>query len=206
MVAFDDGRNTYYGTNENSSSFPILQSGPLDRLGSTKGGPFSDGCYTIRYERNHQFSTVDFVFPDNKDDKGCMEITSYRVSGDSKEVILAKQFCGDIFGSSIQAGTGSCDAPTLSVASIALVSVAGLLVVGSIVVACWFFRRCEAVKISAIVIVCFFLTLVAGVGIPLAMSVSQYDTTTILIVLLLQMVFTFIFIMVWALKARAAKE
>jgi hypothetical protein len=206
MLAFDDGRNTYYGTNENASSFPILQSGPLDRLGSTKGGPFSDGCYTVRYERNHQFSTIDFVFPDNEDDESCMEITSYRVSGDSREVILTKRLCGEIFTSSIQAGTGSCDSTTLSGASIALVSVAGLLVVGSIATACWFFGRCEALKVSAIVIVCFFLTLVAGIGIPLAMSVSQYDTTTILIVLLLQMVFTFIFIMIWALKVRASKD
>lgn len=48
MVAFDDGSNTYYGgdsaentTPPNQSaiqSFPILQSGPLDRLASFKGG------------------------------------------------------------------------------------------------------------------------------------------------------------------------
>jgi PhoD-like phosphatase len=53
MLAFDDGSNTYYGdattteTMKASSgpieSFPLLQSGPLDRLGSFKGG----GCWWV---------------------------------------------------------------------------------------------------------------------------------------------------------------
>ena len=50
MVAFDDGSNTFYGqgspsdtdmNNDNATviqSFPLLQSGPLDRLASFKGG------------------------------------------------------------------------------------------------------------------------------------------------------------------------
>jgi hypothetical protein len=60
MLAFDDGSNTYYGdattsatTNASSTSsgpiesFPLLQSGPLDRLGSFKGGGFWCGVYPV---------------------------------------------------------------------------------------------------------------------------------------------------------------
>jgi hypothetical protein len=58
---------------------------------------------------------------------------------------------------------------------------------------------------SVIMILAFFVSLIAGFGIPLAMGVSQWDTFAILLVALLQMLFTFIFIVVWSLKKRAGK-
>jgi hypothetical protein len=42
MVAIDDGRNTDYSTSQ-KGGFPILHAGALDRPGSTKGGPYSEG-------------------------------------------------------------------------------------------------------------------------------------------------------------------
>ena len=202
MVAFDDGRNTYYGTSTNATtSFPILQSGPLDRLGSNKGGPFSDDCHTVRYERNHQYSTIGFEFGD----EACLEITSYRVDDKSKETIVSKRLCGEIFGSTENAGTGTCDSPTLSSGSIALVSISGILAFGCIILACYYFERCEAINVSFIVILSFFLPLIAGFVIPLAMGVSQYNTFSILLVSLIQMLVTFVFIVVWSLEKRAGK-
>jgi len=204
MVAFDNGSNTYYGTdNSSTSSFPLLQSGPLDRLGSTKGGPFSDGCYTVKYERNHQFSTLDFEF--DEEGEACIQVTSYRISGTSRNVILSKRLCGEIFGSSENEGSGSCESPTLSTGSIALVSISGVMAICGIMSVCYFFTRCEATKIAVMVTVAFFITLVAGFGIPLAMGVSQYSTFAVLMVLLIQMIFTLVFIVVWSLKKRAGK-
>jgi len=43
MVAIDDGTNTDYST-EGGASFPLLQAAALDRPGSIKGGPYSEGA------------------------------------------------------------------------------------------------------------------------------------------------------------------
>ena len=44
MVAIDDGSNTDYSTTGNAS-FPLLQAAALDRPGSVKGGPYSEGAF-----------------------------------------------------------------------------------------------------------------------------------------------------------------
>jgi hypothetical protein len=189
MVGFDDGRNTYYGENSSSVSFPILQSGPLDRLGSTKGGPFSDGCHTVKYERNFQYSTIEFQMPTATNEEACIEI---------KSGTFSKKLCGAIFGSKENAGGGSCSESTLSGGSIALISISGILLLLSMIAACCYFERMEAVKVSAILICSFFFPLIAGFGIPLAMGVKQFDTFTILLISFLQMLTTFCFIYLWA--------
>ena len=137
MVAFDDGSNTFYGhvqdenddddKNKNNGttttttpqrpSFPILQTGPLDRLGSVKGGPYSHGCTAYKYERNHQYSIISFTTDTdtttpttgsntkqeedgNNDKEPCLEIRSYRwLEGqrDSTQEILNQRLCGKIF-------------------------------------------------------------------------------------------------------------
>lgn len=131
MIAFDNGSNTYYGneytnssrsssiledaTTTTISSFPILQSGSMDRIGSIKGGPFSDNCYTFTSERTNQYSKVSFNFPNEtittNDNSGssntngnisslpCIYIESYRVNGrHMKETLMTQTLCGtDIF-------------------------------------------------------------------------------------------------------------
>ena len=44
MLAIDDGSNSDYSTS-GGAAFPIMQAAALDRPGSTKGGPFSEGMY-----------------------------------------------------------------------------------------------------------------------------------------------------------------
>ena len=44
MVAIDDGTNSDYSTN-GGAAFPVLHAAPLDKRGSEKGGPFSEGAY-----------------------------------------------------------------------------------------------------------------------------------------------------------------
>jgi len=44
MVAIDDGSNTDYSATGNAS-FPLLQAAALDRPGSVKGGPYSEGAF-----------------------------------------------------------------------------------------------------------------------------------------------------------------
>jgi len=44
MVAIDDGTNTNYAAN-GEAAFPLLQAAALDRPGSIKGGPYSEGAF-----------------------------------------------------------------------------------------------------------------------------------------------------------------
>ena len=44
MVAIDDGSNSDYSSG-GGAGFPVLQAGALDRPGSVKGGPYSEGAY-----------------------------------------------------------------------------------------------------------------------------------------------------------------
>lgn len=44
MLAIDDGTNTDYSTS-GGASFPVMQAAALDRPGSSKGGPYSEGGY-----------------------------------------------------------------------------------------------------------------------------------------------------------------
>lgn len=43
MVALDDGTNSGYGPS--GKGFPVLHASALDRPGSVKGGPYSDGTF-----------------------------------------------------------------------------------------------------------------------------------------------------------------
>lgn len=113
MVAFDDGRNTYYGDKnddlETNLSFPLLQSGPLDKLGSIKGGPYSHGCHTVEFERNHQYSTVSFQFPKSQagnskiedSETACIHIKSYSIRNEfvrkENRLLLSEKICGSLF-------------------------------------------------------------------------------------------------------------
>ena len=45
MIAIDDGTNTDYSTTGNAA-FPLLQAAALDRPGSVKGGPYSEGAFS----------------------------------------------------------------------------------------------------------------------------------------------------------------
>jgi phosphodiesterase/alkaline phosphatase D-like protein len=44
MVAIDDGSSHDYAPN-GGASFPVMQAAALDRYGSIKGGPYSEGTY-----------------------------------------------------------------------------------------------------------------------------------------------------------------
>jgi hypothetical protein len=181
MLAFDDGTNTYYGSsadNNNQSttttsnatySFPILQSGPLHRFGSVKGGPFSDGCTTKTLEVNHQYSTIQFSFVENQDP--CMEITAYTIDdsipGVTKSIAFQKSLCGKIFSpSQANVRQGTCKAQQFSTQSIILFSISvGLAVVYTIV-------SCVGVKkrfwFSTFVFFAYVVVMAVGFGVYFA--------------------------------------
>ncbi|WP_322796413.1 alkaline phosphatase D family protein [Tepidiforma sp.] len=45
MLAADDGSNNRFASDGSGPGFPVLQAGALDRRGSVKGGPYSEGAF-----------------------------------------------------------------------------------------------------------------------------------------------------------------
>lgn len=213
MVAFDDGSNTYYGndTTESTESFPLLQSGPMDRLGSTKGGPFTDGCHTVKYERNHQYSVVEFVSTPASGEGGsgaspCLNITAKDSSGNP---YLTRTLCGtDIFRNLTSQGSGSCSASTVSTSTTAMLGATCALLVLTGLVSLKFIGCCVGLTTFVISIVLTAATFGIGIGIPLSKNIKQFDTQDIGIVVVTQTVVVFLYVLVWARasKVRRSRE
>lgn len=168
MVGFDNGRNTYYGdqaVDGDIFSFPILQSGPLDRSGSTKGGPFSDGCHTTKFERNNQYSIISFESARDLNPP-CLRIQS--LSGE--DTVLDKRLCGEIYSQIPIDGSkqGSCDAQVLSKPSLALTSTNVVITasVGGLLL--WRFPSRKSFVFAALAWLGLLATYAIGIGIPLS--------------------------------------
>ena len=77
MVAIDDGTNTDYSTAQ-SGGFPIFHTAALDRNGSIKGGPYSEGAV----DGPGQFGTVEVI-----DDGDSMEIVLTGLNWSGEELL-----------------------------------------------------------------------------------------------------------------------
>jgi hypothetical protein len=207
MVAFDDGSNTYYGTSTNGTakSFPILQTGPLDRVASFKGGPFSDGCHGYSYERNHQYSVIEFL---EQDDEVCLEIKSYRIEGPTTtQEIFTKKLCGDIFVES-DPGQGSCErSGWFSQYSKALVIACGCFFVISLTETYFLGLSVLRVILTCLMILVIFAgTLSAGFFMPYSMGFAQFDAFYAGLIGLVEIMSVVVFLGLWILHARSEKS
>ena len=138
QVAFDDGSSTdFSGQDVHPGGFPLLHSGPLANYGAGATdffNPemfyFTDGCIAYSSEVNHQFSTVDFSFPSDANQLGCMRIRSY--SKDASNIIFEKELCGEV----MRYGTPEQDTCTIKRMAVPTWSIftaaAGLVVLGGI--------------------------------------------------------------------------
>jgi hypothetical protein len=206
MVAFDDGSNTYYGTSTDGTakSFPILQTGPLDRVASFKGGPFSDGCYGYSYERNHQYSVIEFL---EQDGEVCLEIKTYRIEGPTtKQEIFTKKLCGDIFTES-NPGQGSCErSGWFSDDNKALVIASGCFLGVSLLETCFLgYSVLHAILTSVIILVLFAGTLSVGFFIPYASGIAQYDAFKTGLIGMVEILNVVIYLGLWIGHARGEK-
>ena len=210
MVAFDDGSHTYYGNNtaQNIKSFPILQTGPWDRMGSVKGGPYSHGCTTVLHQRNHQYSVIDFIF---EDQQSCIQINSY---SDGYRAIFAKKICGSLFhpiasyaSEEDTAANKTCDAPPSFTTNtyIALGVSLGLILVVIALLFCYF--PCgEAFWLLGIVIFFYVLSAVLGWAITTLMGVKQFDTFVISLILAIQMGIATVFVVFCCMSKTTRKK
>lgn len=206
MVTFDDGSSTYYGTSSSimnndttAKSFPILQTGPLDRMASFKGGPFSDGCHGYLYERNHQYSVIEFL---EQGDDFCLEIKTYRIKGPStKQEIFTKKLCGDIFAES-DPGQGSCEpSGWFSDVNKAIVIACGCFLGVSLLQTCFLgVSVLNAILIPLIVLVLFAGTLSYSSG------VAQYDAFETGLIGLVEMVCVVGYLGLWIYHEKGEKS
>ncbi|ORX41811.1 Metallo-dependent phosphatase [Piromyces finnis] len=74
LLAIDDGSHTDYSNNGGKAGFPIMQSSPMAQYGSSKGGPFSEGCYSFRYYKNYQYA---MMYIEDTETKVCFTWNGY---------------------------------------------------------------------------------------------------------------------------------
>lgn len=78
MVAADDGSHSDYSSvnTSNGAGFPVFQSSPLANVGTSKGGPYSEGCYAYRFYLNRQYGKL--RISDVGDENGpCIEFSGF---------------------------------------------------------------------------------------------------------------------------------
>ena len=182
MLALDNGRNTYYGSNHNESdvvySFPLLHSGPLDRMGSAKGGPYTQQCVAADDERNHQYSVLSFSFPEDQDP--CLRIEAFRFTDFSgEELVFEQSWCGELYGAADTTGaltTDACTIPSYSPLTQGLFYTAVGLLVLSLIAALWLVRPWpETIGISIIMVVGWGLVVALAAYLPVLRGYSNTD-------------------------------
>jgi phosphodiesterase/alkaline phosphatase D-like protein len=85
MVALDDGTNSDYST-DGGASFPVFHAAPLDRPGSIKGGPYSDGAF----DGVGQFGLLDIA-----DEGDTISVTTTGVNWEG-DVLVERTFTFDV--------------------------------------------------------------------------------------------------------------
>lgn len=154
--------------------FPLLHSGPLTNFGSglkdfikPQENYFTDGCKAINSEVNHQFSTVEFIFPTEEMEaegmQPCLELKSYADNLDN--VIFQKKLCGEI----MREGTlqkDTCTLPRFSLRTEVIFIVALAIIGLNFFVALWilgFDGSLLAMSYCGIDLLFFFVTVLAAI-------------------------------------------
>lgn len=216
MIGFDSGFNTFYGSSANASasikSFPILQSGSLDRMGSAKGTTYSGGCFAYSGERTQQYSTVSFEF-DVDGGQNCIQIESYRkvdFVNENKRPIFSKRLCGKIFidaAVSEDQKVGTCDIEILWDVNSDMGIASFLIAMGTVALSWVALYNSDAVNftdcccksiVSALIIsLSYILTPIVGFGVFFLRGVEQFSVAPTLIIVLVQMVLNFFYLLIW---------
>ena len=85
MVALDDGSNSDYSS-DGGAGFPVFHAAPLDRPGSVKGGPYSDGAH----DGVGQFGLLDVA-----DDGDTIAVTTTGTNWEG-EILVQRTFTFDV--------------------------------------------------------------------------------------------------------------
>jgi hypothetical protein len=104
-LAADDGTNSDYSSaGMPPGGFPVLQSSPLANHGSTKGGPFSEGCHAVRAGINHNYATLS-ISKVGQSDGPCIAYRGYEAGSEEPRIRFEK--CGQLGGVDGKEGGGA---------------------------------------------------------------------------------------------------
>lgn len=96
MLAADNGSNSDYAT-EGGSGFPVFQAAPLSHIGSSKGGPYSEGCFGFRRFFNEQYGELRVTRTGVGEEGPCVEFRGFQV-GALDDAVLTFRRCGKLGG------------------------------------------------------------------------------------------------------------
>ncbi|CAB9511901.1 PhoD-like phosphatase [Seminavis robusta] len=223
MVAFDDGTNTYYGSNSNNNrngtttttarSFPILQTASLDRVGGILGGPFTDDCYGYTSQRTHQFSVLRFEFAEGDNNNKCILIDTYsndQYGKQERKLLFSKRLCNKIFVDAVvgdEAKVGVCELDELWELNDNIAVAASAILFATMVLNCIALNKsdadnlgdclCKSCGTTIFYLVSYVLTGLVGFGTFFARGVDQADVTPVLIAVLCQSIMWFFYLFIW---------
>ncbi len=203
MVAFDDGSSTDYSDQDVfPGGFPLLHSGPMTNYGSglfdffnPQANYFTEGCMAYNSEVNYQFSTVEFSFPSDENQEGCMQIRSY--SKDASSIIFEKKLCGEV----MRNGTpdqSTCTLERLTVPTQSIFIGAFVLITLNGIWTLWKLGRhgCTvALSYFGLGIIYYFLTIMAAIAGAFCFGTLGVNMFAVSIFVLLQVVGVFLWTM-----------
>lgn len=207
MVAYDDGSSTDFSGQEDSpAGFPLLHSGPMTNYGGLKEmilpntEYFTDGCMAYSNEINHQFSTIDFSFPTNVNQLGCMRLRSY--SEDASNVIFEQELCGEImkYGTPEQ---DTCTMKKLSWPTTSLFIFAAGLILISFIWMLWFLGVQLAFSYSGLAILFYLLTIGAAFAGAYSFHIKGVDMFVVSIFVAIQTTLGCLFVWMSILEHRS---
>ncbi|KAI0567156.1 PhoD-like phosphatase [Gracilaria domingensis] len=112
MLAADNGSNSDYAK-DGGAGFPVLQAAPLAHFGTSKGGPYSSGCFAYRFFRNRQYGLMKLSRL-SEEGGPCIRFEGYK-SGENVPKILFER-CGKLSGISGSGGNeNGCSLPMFPV-------------------------------------------------------------------------------------------
>lgn len=217
MIAYDDGSSTdYSGQNVNPGGFPLLHSGPLAKFGpgaaknifKPKSYMFTEGCMAVSAEINHQFSTIEFVFPQSAAESGCLRIKGYKTDSSSSNVVFEKELCGEI----MREGTpeqDSCSTKSFTAPTAAMTIIAFFLIVIYGAISLYYLglnRWALTLGYFGIGILFYVVTIAASIVGALCLGVKNMNTFVLSILLLCQTVTGFAFVCMAVLRHKKSLE
>lgn len=106
MLAIDNGTYSDYSNPDDGvpAGFPVFQSAPIGNVGTSKGGPYSEGCRGFRAYPNYHYGILDITRV-GQSDGPCVEFSGYK-AGQMDEPLIRFKKCGVLGG--VQ-GTGGQD-------------------------------------------------------------------------------------------------
>lgn len=206
MIAFDDGSSTdYSGQNEFVGGFPLLHSGPLSNAGpgnvknifKPKEHHFTEGCMAISAEMNYQFSTIEFDFPQDAAENGCIRIKGYKRGSSSDNIIFEKELCGEIMRDGFTEQDNTCRTKSFTVPTtiMLLIALAFVIVLGVLVLYRLGRKRWGlASSYCGIGILFYEATIALSLAGALCFGMKKVNTLALAAVLLCQTVIGFAFV------------